>query len=213
MQSDLGDDAIVEKVIAGEVEWFEVIVRRHQQRVYRAVRAILKQESEVEDVMQQAYLSAFTHLRELTGAANFSTWLLRIAVNKALTRLRALGRASGFDENPDAEPMAPEHEDPKRRLEVQEVLRHLEAAVEELPDIYRVVLVLRELDGLTTLETAECLGITEETVKVRLHRARNLLSSDLTNRIQESKRDIFQFAAPRCDRMVETLFEQPPFTS
>jgi len=207
-ENELSDEAIVGKVLEGDLALFEILIRRHQTRVYRTVRAILKAESEVEDVMQQAYLSAYTHLGEFAGNATFSTWLLRIAINRALTRLRALGRASGFDENPEAEPVAPEHEDPERQVEVQEVLAHLEAAVDDLPDIYRVVLVMREIDGLSTAETAESLSISEQTVKVRLHRARTQLRGDLAERIQARQQDLFQFAAPRCDGMVEAVFEQ-----
>jgi len=204
----LTDEAIVERVVGGDIALFEVLVRRHQQRMYRAARAILKQETEVEDVMQQAYLSAYLHLREFAGAARFSTWLLRIAVNEALARLRALGRASGFDQHPDAEPVTPEHADPERQAGVQELLTHVEAAVDELPDIYRVVLMLREIEGLSTSETAECLDVSEQVVKVRLHRAKCALREDLAARIATPPGDIFQFAAPRCDRVVDRLFDE-----
>lgn len=204
----LTDEEVVERVVGGDVALFEVLVRRHQQRVYRAVRAILKQEAEVEDVMQQAYLSAYLHLRQFVGAARFSTWLVRIAVNEAIARLRALGRASNFDQQPDAEPTTPEHAGPERQVGVQELLSHVETAVEGLPDIYRVVLMLREVEGLSTSETAECLDVSEQVVKVRLHRARSVLREDLVARLAASAHEIFQFAAPRCDRAVDRLFDE-----
>jgi len=204
--STLTDEQIVGRVIEGDSAMFEIVVRRHQQRIYRTVRAILKNESEVEDVMQQAYLSAYSHLRDFAGASQFSTWLLRIAINEALARVRALGRGDNFDAHPEAEPVIPEHADPERQASAQELLIHAEAAVDELPGIYRIVLVLREIEGLTTAETADCLGVSEEVVKVRLHRARILLRESFAARIQANPKDFFRFAAPRCDRMIEMLY-------
>jgi RNA polymerase sigma-70 factor (ECF subfamily) len=202
----LTDDAIIEKVLAGDGTVFEVLVRRHQERVYRAVRAIMKNEAETEDVMQQAYVSAFTNLKSFAHGSQFSTWLTRIAINGALSRLRVLGRAAGFEE-PDAEPPMPAHQNPERLVAAHELMTHVEAAIDELPDRYRVVLVLRDVEGMSSLETAECLGLTEEAVRVRLHRAKAMLRESIAVRIHASPKDLFQFAAPRCDRMVDQVLD------
>ena len=199
------DEAIVEKVLAGDGALFEVVIRRNQGRVYRAVRAIMKNEAETEDVMQQAYVAAFTNLESFAGRSRFSTWLMRIAINTALSRLRVLGRAAGFEAH-DAEPPMPEHQNPERLAAAHELMTHVEAAIDELPDPYRVVFVLRDVEGMSSAETAECLGVTEEVVRVRLHRAKAMLRDNVESRIQASPKDVFQFAAPRCNRVVDGLF-------
>lgn len=209
--SMLPDSEIVMRIRAGEPALFEVLMRRHNQRLYRTARAVVKDEGEVEDVMQQAYINAFTHLHQFADRAQFSTWLTRITVNEALARRRKLqqfervSRMPAESEQDRGEPMetftSPEP-DPERQAYAGELHRVLEDAVDSLPEAYRTVFMLREIEGLSTSETGEGLGIGEETVKTRLHRARAMIRRAVTARIGQAAAGAFQFQAPRCDRIV-----------
>lgn len=203
------DEEVVVRVLSGETALFEVLMRRHNQRVYRAIRAILSSESEVEDVMQQAYISAYANLARFEGHSRFSTWLLRIAVNEALGRLRHYHRWAVVD--PSSEegagmiPISSPSPTPEERAGTRELVALLESAIDQLPPIYRQALVLREVEGLDTASTAEALGVSEDVVKTRLHRARALLKETLTARIGSAASEAFSFHANRCDRVVAAV--------
>ena len=203
--ASLEDREVVRRVRAGEKELFEVLVRRHDQRVYRTVRAILRDEDEVEDAMQQAWIQAYLHLGEFEGASAFSTWLVRISANEALQRLRRRSRLVSVPEEPEEEVMDRRAEDPEERAAAREAVRLLERAVDRLPEIYRTVFVLRDVEGLSTTETATALEIGEEAAKVRLHRARAMLRETLSELVDRTAPEAFQFLAPRCNRMVEAV--------
>ena len=162
------DEAVVARVLAGEVDLFEVLMRRHNPRVYRTIRAILRDEAEVEDAMQQTYLLAYSSLRGFAGASSFSTWLTRIAVNEALGRRRRGGRLEVVAEVPEGAASAVEED----RAAAREAIRLVEQAVDRLPDDYRSVFMLREVQRLSTADTAGSLGLSEDAVKVRLRRSR-----------------------------------------
>lgn len=195
--TDLSDDELVCRVRAGDAALFGAIMRRHNPRLYRVARAIVRDDAEAEDVLQQAYLSAYLHLGQFAGAARFSTWLTRIVVNEASARLRRR-RAHARVEEVQAASEAPT---PEAQAMDREMIRALEAAIDGLPEIYRTVLVLREVEGASTAETAAVLDISEETVKVRLHRARALLDKVLYARLGEA----FGFQGARCDRVVAAV--------
>ncbi|MCI0672883.1 MAG: RNA polymerase sigma factor, partial [Myxococcaceae bacterium] len=172
--AQLSDEEVARRVCAGETALFEVLMRRYNARVYRAVRSCLRDEGAVEEVMQQAYLRAFTHLDQFSGAARLSTWLVRIAVNEALmrrrreVRLHVVADVEELSGGPDMEPV-PSPEDRAARRELASLL---ERAVDSLSEGYRTTFVLREVEGLSTAETAEVLGVSEDVVKTRLHRAK-----------------------------------------
>lgn len=205
------DEELVRRVCAGETALFEVLMRRYNARVYRAVRALLRDEDEAEDVMQQAYVLAFTHLEQFKGSARFSTWLLRIAVNEALLHLRKRSRLVALDGGADdtleagMKRMDRPTPDPERRLAERELVRLLETSIDALPASSRMVLMLREVDGLSTAETAEVLSVSEDVVKTRLHRARALLREEWENRLGGQLEEVFSFLAPRCDRVVAAV--------
>jgi RNA polymerase sigma-70 factor (ECF subfamily) len=206
----LSDEAIVERVLGGDTALFEVVMRRNNRRIYRAVRAIVRDEAEVEDVMQQAYVSAYAHLRQFSGAASLGTWLTKIAVHEALARVRKRARfvatdPSEQDERAMKEPSS-EASNPERQAARRELGGLLEAAIDRLPEHYRTVFVLREVEDLSTAETADCLGLTAELVKVRLHRAKAKLRDDVFARVGRTAGELFQFHAPRCDRVVAAVF-------
>ena len=206
----LSDEQIVAQVLQGQTALFEVLMRRHNERVYRAARAILRDEREAEDVMQQAYVNAYAHLRQFDGRAKFSTWLTRIAVHEAIARARKRGRYQPFD---DADTAGAETfmgssstADPEREAFARELGRLLEAAVDTLPDGCREVFMLRQIEGLSTQETAESLGVSEDVVKTRLSRARAALRRELYDRAGLVAENAFTFQRPRCDRVVAAVF-------
>ncbi len=201
----LEDGEVVRRVIAGEKALFEVLVRRHDQRVYRTIRSILRDEGEVEDAMQQAWIQAYLHLREFAGAAAFSTWLLRIAANEALQRLRRRSPLSAVPAEGEEDTVDTRAEDPEERAAARETARLVECAVDRLPAHYRSVFMLREVEGLSTADTAAALGIGEEAAKVRLHRARAILRDRLAELVDAAAPEAFQFLAPRCNRMVANV--------
>ncbi|MEO6801896.1 MAG: RNA polymerase sigma factor [Granulicella sp.] len=203
------DEEVVTRVLAGEVELFEVIMRRYNQRIYRAARAITRDDSKAEDIMQAAYVRAYEHLRQFSGAAPFGAWLTRIAVNEALARLR---NAKRFDqpegEGDHMDRFASPAPNPEQAAANSEASHLLESLVEHLPDGNRAVFVLRDVEGMSTAETSHALGITEENVKVRLHRARATLRVGLSAYATREARDVFAFHARRCDRIVKNVFDQ-----
>ena len=204
------DDAeVIRQVLQGNTAMFELLMRRYNERVYRAARAIVRDEQEAEDVMQQAYVNAFTHLRQFNGAAQFSTWLTRIAINESLARVRRQGRYEVFDEEVSTmEPLMPRSpaENPERQAFTGELRALLEWAIDTLPDGMREVFVLRDVEGLSTAEVAECLGVTDDVVKTRLSRGRASLRRVLVERTGATAPEAFRFYRPRCDRVVAQVF-------
>src|SRR5690242_13315846 len=154
-------------------------MRRHNQRLYRTIRAILRDDRDVEDVMQLAYIDAYTHLDQFKGDAKFSTWLTRIAVNRAIRSGHGKRRQLSLVAHDQDADVAIAHTaapgiDPEHAMYGRQLNTVLESLVDELPDPFRVVFVLREVEGLSTAETAASLSINEDTVKTRLHRAKRL---------------------------------------
>lgn len=205
------DLEIVERVKAGDTALYEIVMRRYNQRLYRVVRAILRDDGEAEDVIQDAYVRAYQHLDQFAGSAPFSTWLTRIAVNEALHRLRSRNRSPQIEDEANGEgPMnIPETSlDPEQGASVAELGHLLEEAVLDLPEQYRVVVMLRDIEGLSTAETAAALDLSEENVKVRLHRGHAKARGWLVERVGAKAKDAFPFMGIRCDRVVNQVFDQ-----
>jgi len=204
----LSDEEIVIRVVDGQTALYEVLMRRYNERIYRAARAIVRDEDEAEDVMQQAYVNAYAHLRQFDGRAKFSTWLTKIAIHEALARARKQGRYDAVDFN-EEENQAVERQpsrDPEQQAFAGELRSLLESSIDELPDGLREVFMLREVDGLNTAETAECLGVSEDVVKTRLSRSRAALRNQLAERAGILAPESFRFPQPRCDRIVAAVF-------
>jgi len=206
------DEEIVARVLAGDATLFEVLMRRHNTRLYRAVRGILRDEAEVEDVMQQAYLRAYTALREYEGRSAFSTWLVRIGLNEALGRLRSRRRTAPLEALEDGSALEGSMEQhvptPEEKAASHQALELLERAIDRLPAIHRTVILLREVEGLSTEETATALEVSEAVVKVRLHRARTALRGELTRELGRGAAEAFPFPATRCDRVVRAVLTE-----
>jgi RNA polymerase sigma-70 factor (ECF subfamily) len=202
----LSDEDIVTRVLAGETALFEILMRRHNEQVYRAARAILRDEREAEDVMQQAYVNAYTHLSQFDRRAKFSTWLTKIAVYESLGRARRRGRFESIDGG-SVETFMPvtTSPDPERQAFGRELGSLIESAVDSLGDGYREVFMLRQVQGLTTAETAEALGLSEDVVKTRFSRARHALQNDLLSRVGGASPAAFTFGQARCDAIVASV--------
>ena len=205
----LRDEQVVERILAGQTALFEVLMRRHNERLYRAARAILKDESEAEDVMQQAYINAYNHLRQFDGRSRFATWLTRIAIHEAIARARRRGRYASMDAaSPfaaDVPAPASTSPDPERQAFARELGRLMESAIDRLPDGSREVFMLREVEGMSTEEVAEALAVSESVVKTRLSRARAALKRDLRRHAGIAEANAFRFLRPRCDRVVAAV--------
>ena len=206
----LSDQEVVGRVLNGDTGIFEVLMRRYNPRLYRTIRAILGSDEEVEDAMQDAYIQAYRNLAQFEGRSSLATWLTRIAVNQALGRLRKRRRFSSLDgelefEMPNDEDRTP---NPEKRLLNTELGQRLEAALNSLPPRYRTILVLREIEGLSTSEAADCLGMSAEAAKVSLHRARLRLRETLTRDCGPALQELFAFHAMRCDRVVRGVFQR-----
>jgi RNA polymerase sigma-70 factor, ECF subfamily len=207
---DLSDQDAVARVRAGDAACFELLMRRHNRRVFRAARAILKRDDEAEDVMQDAYVRAYEHLGEFRGDAGFGTWVARIAVHEAFARLRRERRFSSAVP-PSEEPtsMLPKPDRTPEELVNDHQLRDvLEKAIDALPDDFRAVFVLRAVEQMSGAETADCLGIPEETVKTRLHRAKLRLQDLVMTSLDANSERAYEFHLVRCDRVVKGVLER-----
>jgi RNA polymerase sigma-70 factor (ECF subfamily) len=205
------DNALISRICAGETACFEPLMRRHNERIYRTVRAVLGDDADVEDVMQQAYVSAYQHLDRFEGRARFSTWMTRIAINEAYARLRKRHRtepAPWEDEHAMAEEPEAAGPTPEQIAARQELHTLIERAVDTLSVPNRTVFVLRAVQGLSTAETAECLKISEEAVKTRLHRANEALRLWLAEQVGDVVPDAFRFYRPRCDAVVSQVMDR-----
>lgn len=201
----LTDEQVVAQVLGGHTALFELLMRRYNERVYRVARAMVRDEQEAEDVMQQAYVNAYAHLRQFNGRSLFSTWLTRIAINEALARLRRQRRYEPFDDQSCEGVQVMTHHssgDPEQHAVNRELRALLEWAIDGLPDGAREVFVLREVEGLSTAEVADLMGVSQDVVKTRLSRARGGLRRALLARTGSSASDVFRFHRPRCDRVV-----------
>ena len=206
---DLGpDEDLVRRIVGGETSLYEVLMRRHNRRLYRVARSILRSDDDAMDVMQEAYMRGFSHLASFRGDSPFSTWLTRIAVHEALAKLRQRKRTASLDEETEDFSMPSHDRTPEERAHGAEMRRVLESAIDELGPAFRTVFVMRAVEEMSTGETAEALGIPEDTVKTRLFRARNELQKKLAARIEASAKDAFSFAGPRCDRVVAHVLEK-----
>jgi len=203
------DEALVDRVLGGDIQVFELLMRRNNQRLYRAIRSLVQDEDDAEELMQQAYVLAFTRLGQFNKGARFSTWLLRIGLNEALQRIRREHRW------PRAAPEVLEEEPsmnatPEQGLARAQLNHLLEQLVDELPDSHRSVLVLREIEQLSTSEVAEVLGLSADNEKQRLSRAKAMLRAALEARTGATLTELYPFEAPRCDRVVAGVLARLP---
>src|SRR5215471_335698 len=196
---------------------FRVIMQRGNRRLYRIARAVVHDDSEAEDVVQEAYVRAFTSLADFRGDSSLSTWLSRIVLNEALGRLRrrrpTIDVTSIENRQPEQStvipfPLASTQPDPERTMAQRQIQVLLERAIDDLPDDFRTVLVARVVEGMSVEETADLFGLRPETVKTRLHRARRLLREALKQHVSPALTDAFPFAGWRCERTTNKVLER-----
>jgi RNA polymerase sigma-70 factor (ECF subfamily) len=205
------DEQLVDRVLGGETALYELLMRRYNERLYRVARAILRDDAEAEDVMQDAYMSAYQHLADFEGRAKFCTWLTRIAVHEAFARARHRSRFEPLDNSEQSstrgvmKPLASGGRSPEENAYNRELSSILEKAILGLPEDYRLVVILRDVEEMSTEETAECLNLSQENVKVRLHRARAGLRKELYALAGATAVQSFHFHAERCDRVVKNV--------
>lgn len=206
------DVALAGRVAAGDVGAFEVLMRRYNRRLFRLARAMLRDDAEAEDVLQEAYLLAFRRIGQFRGEAALGTWLSRLVLNECLGRRRRSARRDNVvpiiaaPADMDLESMATSHAETPDQAAVRTELRGLiERKLDELPEAFRTVFVLRCVEELTVEETAATLGVPEATVRSRHFRARSLLRESLAREIDVAERDVYEFGGWRCDRIVATV--------
>lgn len=207
----LPDSKIVQRIVEGDKELFEILLRRYNQRLFRVIRSYINSDDDVQDIMQDAYVKAYTKLQQFNNQSSFSTWLIRIAINEALQNIRKnkrletnYGKTESLEnvfQLPDTNQMNPEKQAIKNETRIL-----VERAVDQLPEKYKVVFVLHQIEGLSNPEIAECLKLTDSNVKVRLHRAKNLLKEELFKTTHDAS--IFEFGNHKCDAVVEEVMER-----
>src|SRR5690554_6862178 len=207
----LSDNQIVNRVLAGEKELYEILLRRYNQRFFRVIRSYINSEADTRDIMQEAYVKAYLKLYQFRSESSFSTWLTRIGINEALQFIRKQKRQStnyGSTESleniihlPDTNTMNPDKQAIKSETRIL-----VEQAVDLLPEKYRIVFVLHQVEGLSNSEIADCLKLSESNIKVRLHRAKNMLRDELFKTTLDSS--IYEFGNKKCDLMVEHVMER-----
>jgi len=213
------DTELAGRLRQGDAAAFRILMQRHNQRLFRMARSILRDSADAEDAVQDAYVLAFTRIDQFRQAASLGTWLSRIVLNEAFRRLRQRKDMSGLDGHDDISGKAPiaqvipfpgaqgqtTPEEDAARAEIRRVLEH---AIDTLPDMFRVVFVLREIEQMSVEETAACLTIQTDTVKTRLHRARRLLGRSLRQQLSPNLTGVFPFAGERCSRIVTRVLER-----
>jgi RNA polymerase sigma-70 factor (ECF subfamily) len=212
------DSELLERARQGDAAAFDMLIRRHDKHLYRIARGVFSDDHEAEDAVQETYIRAFAGLRNFRGAASLRTWLTRIVLNEAIRRRRrrpsmvdldALHAAQERTRRPIHSPALTARErDPERAAAQSQIRKMLEKAIDDLPAAFRIVFVMRDVEETSTADTASLLGIEEETVKTRLHRARRILRESLGQQLAAALKDVFPFERPRCDALVKRLLEQ-----
>ncbi|WP_430967990.1 RNA polymerase sigma factor [Spongiimicrobium sp. 2-473A-2-J] len=205
--STISDEDAIKRILAGEKELYELLMRRYNQKLYRVVIGYLKDGEDIADVMQDSYLKAYEKLYQFKFNASFSTWLIRIAINEALAKIRYKGKYAQLNrkagdamvlEIPEASQL-----DPEKRIIQQEAKQMLEKTIAKLESKYRVVYILREIEGMSIAEIGDCLSLTHANVKVRLHRAKKMIKDALYE--SSITTEVFEFGSTKCDRLVQKV--------
>jgi RNA polymerase sigma-70 factor (ECF subfamily) len=218
LAAEITDDdlGIARRIVEGDRAAFELLMRRHNRRLYRMARATLRNDTEAEDALQDAYLHAYRSMNQFRGDSQLFTWLSRLVINECFTRLRRSARRQKvipIVDTPDyidhADAMTT-HDDgaPDQALARSQVRALLERELDALPELFRVVFVLRSIEEMSVEETAQCLDIPEATVRSRHFRARSMLRESLAQALDLAQRDVFEFGGAQCDRIVANVLSK-----
>ncbi len=215
-----GDAELIRRACNRDEAAIRQIIQSNNGRLYRVARGILRNDSDAEDVVQETYLRAFTHLESFRGESTLGTWLVRIALNEALARLRRQKPSVEWNSLPpgmlEAQilqfPLSAAPEDPEKTMAQREIQSVVENAIDELPEAFRIVFITRVIEGMNVEETAEILQLKPETVKTRLHRARSMLRDKVERKIGPVVMEAFPFAGKRCERLTDAVLKRLGFT-
>ena len=206
------ESEVIKRILSGEKELYEILVRRNNQKLYRVIRGYMKDEAEIEDIMQDSYVKAFTKLYQFKLEASFSTWLIRIGINESLARLKEKGKlyqlsdySSHLNTNKAMEVPDDKQLNPHDRMISNESKQLLENAIDHLDIKYRTVYIMKEVEEMTLMEISDALDLSLANVKVRLHRSKEMLKEKLYEITNE--KNIFQFGFSRCDRITEKVMK------
>lgn len=209
----ISDSDVVRRILSGEKELYEILLRRNNQKLYRVIRGYISDDAEIQDIMQNTYLKAFEKLYQFKHVSTYSTWLIRIGINEALVRLKEKGKVLNLNEDlanfesntileiPDVNQMNPE-----KRIIRQEAKQLFENSIDSLEPKYRTVYILREIEEMSIKEISECMDISTSNVKVRLHRAKSMLKENLL-KIAAVNKGIFEFGNSKCDAITDSIME------
>lgn len=208
IQGRITDEIVIQRILSGEIELFEILLRRNNQILYRTIRSYLNNQSEIDDVMQETYIKAFQKLYQFNNNSLFSTWLIRIGINEALQKnrkqLKIKSVTTTIEEKnhqiPDSSSMNQES-----KIIQMESFNFIEKALDKVPEKYRIVFMLKEIEGMEITEISKCLAISNNNVKVRLHRGRSIMKDILLG--LASKSELFEFGNSRCDQIVEKVMK------
>jgi RNA polymerase sigma-70 factor, ECF subfamily len=215
------DADLVRRAVDRDETAVRSIMQANNRRLYRLARGILRNDSEAEDVVQETYVRAFTHLGDFRGDSSLATWLSRIAMNEALGRLRRQRPGVEWSSLPEGAleaqiiqfPHSGTSEDPEKSMAQRQIQHVVEHAIDELPDPFRMVFITRVIEGMNVEETAEILGLKPETVKTRLHRARTMVRDNVEKKIGPVVMEAFPFAGKRCERLTQAVLNRLGFTT
>jgi RNA polymerase sigma-70 factor (ECF subfamily) len=215
------DAGLVQRARDRDEAAIRAIMQANNRRLYRLARGILRNDAEAEDVVQETWVRAFTHLDSFRGDSSFATWLSRIAMNEALGRLRRVRPSVEWTSLPPGTleaqiipfPNSANYEDPEKSMAQREIRHVVEHAIDELPEAFRIVFITRVIEGMNVEETAELLDLKPETVKTRLHRARNMLKENVERKIGPVVLEAFPFAGKRCERLTEAVLKRLGITA
>lgn len=207
-KKELDDALIIERVLNGDIELFEILMRRNNELLFRTIRSYIDIEADVQDTMQDTYIKAFEKLYQFKNDAMFSTWLIRIGINEALQRKRKSPKFKTMALQQDGDVLQIEDKNninPEYQTMFKESSYFMEKAIDALPEKYKIVFVLKEVEGLSVSEISKCLDLSQSNVKVRLHRARTMLRDSIFNLIDYTT--IFGFGNSKCDSVVANVME------
>jgi len=206
----ISESEIIKRIISGEKELFEILLRRNNQKLYRVIRSYIKDTAEIEDIMQNTHLKAFEKLYQFKQSSAYSTWLIRIGINETLARLKEKGRiynlndqSQSFTSNTILEMPDKDQLNPEKRIIREEAKQLLESTIDSLDTKYRTVYVLKEIEEMSIKEISDCLNISTSNVKVRIHRAKAILKEKLYDLTKNQ--EVFEFGFSRCDRITENV--------
>lgn len=204
--SKLSDEEVISKVLSGEKGLYEILLRRNNQKLYRIIRGYLHDHEEIEDVMQETYLTAYEKLYQFKHSSQFSTWLIRIGINKALQRIKKNRPTISLSDEDTIRDFDITQLSPENKMIRKESKEILEAAIEKLEEKYRSVYIMKEIEQMSIAEISDCLAISESNVKVRIHRAKSMIKENLYDLSLNS--DLFEFGNKKCDLLVNRVMER-----